>query len=57
VIAAMFAYDVIDRDDTLWQHLGARPVWARWSLYYAVLLSLLFYSDVGGAKNFIYFQF
>ncbi len=33
------------------------PVWFRWSFYYALLFSLLFYSHTADANNFIYFQF
>jgi hypothetical protein len=57
VIAATLAYDLVDRHDALWQGMKARPIWVRWSLYYAVVLSILFLSDTGGAQNFIYFQF
>lgn len=36
--------------------LFARPAWLRWSVYYAMALSLIFLG-VSGANRFIYFQF
>jgi D-alanyl-lipoteichoic acid acyltransferase DltB (MBOAT superfamily) len=57
VIGAILAYDLVDRYDAFWRSVSARPFWVRWSLYYVVILSILFGSDTGAAKNFIYFQF
>jgi alginate O-acetyltransferase complex protein AlgI len=56
MISVMLAYDIFDRREHVWRRLQARPVWVRWSLYYLLVLSLLFYSD-NRVMNFIYFQF
>ncbi|MBI5506677.1 MAG: MBOAT family protein [Deltaproteobacteria bacterium] len=36
--------------------LADKPVWARWSLYYAAVMTVLLLGKAGGAK-FLYFQF
>src|SRR3989338_9139162 len=36
--------------------LAGKPVWLRWSLYYALIFSILFFGNAG-KQPFIYFQF
>jgi D-alanyl-lipoteichoic acid acyltransferase DltB (MBOAT superfamily) len=56
-ILILLIYDYLDRQDVVWSRLQNRPIWIRWSVYYLIMLSILFYSDNNEAKNFIYFQF
>ncbi len=47
---------VIQRKVRIRTALCERPVWVRWSFYYAGMMYLLLFMRLGGAK-FIYFQF
>jgi len=38
------------------ERLRTAPLWARWSVYYVIILAILWIGDLGG-KSFIYFQF
>jgi alginate O-acetyltransferase complex protein AlgI len=38
------------------ERLRVGPVWVRWGVYYAIILSILWLGDLG-ARSFIYFQF
>ena len=38
------------------ERLRNAPAWARWGVYYAIILSIMWLGDLG-AKSFIYFQF
>jgi D-alanyl-lipoteichoic acid acyltransferase DltB (MBOAT superfamily) len=57
VALLILIYDLFDSRMIVWTRLRLTPVWFRWSFYYALVFLLLFYSDTGDAKNFIYFQF
>ncbi|MFA5072326.1 MAG: MBOAT family O-acyltransferase [Nitrospirota bacterium] len=46
----------IQRHYKMRQMLSEKPIWYRWTVYYAVVLSILFFG-VFGKNNFIYFQF
>jgi D-alanyl-lipoteichoic acid acyltransferase DltB (MBOAT superfamily) len=56
VTLVMVTYDMLDKRERVWHRLQARPFWVRWSLYYVLVLAILFYSD-NNVANFIYFQF
>jgi len=55
-MSIMLTYDILDKRERVWHRLQARPLWVRWSLYYVLVLAILFYSD-NNVANFIYFQF
>jgi len=56
VIALLEGVHLLERRGTLWQRLSEKPLWVRWSVYYAMLLGIVFLG-VFGKTAFIYFQF
>ena len=47
---------LIQRHNRIRQMLSERPLWFRWSLYYAIILGIIVFGEFGD-KSFIYFQF
>ena len=55
LIVLFFAYQ-LQRRGNFEKKLSRRPIWLRWSLYYAAIVAILLFGNIG-AKPFIYFQF
>ena len=47
---------LIQRHNKIRHILSEKPIWFRWSMYYAIVLGILVFG-VFGTNNFIYFQF
>ena len=56
-VTILLIFDLFERKETLWSQLQIKSPWIRWSLYYIILILILFYSPYNKAQNFIYFQF
>ncbi|MBN2184281.1 MAG: MBOAT family protein [Candidatus Krumholzibacteriota bacterium] len=56
-IGVLLAYDIIDTRYDFWKLVDARPLLVRWTIYYAIIILILFFSPYNKAQNFIYFQF
>jgi D-alanyl-lipoteichoic acid acyltransferase DltB (MBOAT superfamily) len=57
LVLLLFAFDYLSIRKNVFVRLHNVPTPIRWSIYYAILFILLFYSSTDGAQNFIYFQF
>jgi alginate O-acetyltransferase complex protein AlgI len=55
LIVLFIAYQLQRRGNFV-EMLSRRPIWLRWSLYYATIVAILLFGNIG-AKPFIYFQF
>lgn len=55
-IPALFGLDWLETRGSLSEALGQKPARLRWSLYYALVLAIIFFG-VFGESIFIYFQF
>ena len=47
---------IIQRHYKIRHMLSEKPIWFRWSMYYAIVLGIIFFG-VFGKNDFIYFQF
>ena len=56
-IAAMEAVHLWQRPGSVREALYKKATWLRWSLYYAMVLAILFLGAYGSEVQFIYFQF
>lgn len=56
-IGIVITYDIIDARSGFEFKLCSKPRPLRWTVYYAFLLTILFFAPYNQAKNFIYFQF
>ncbi|MFT2007807.1 MBOAT family O-acyltransferase [Pontibacter sp. 13R65] len=55
-IMIMETVHLIQRNGSVSQLILQRPVWVRWSVYYAAILAILLFGQFGN-QEFIYFQF
>lgn len=53
---AMVLVHGLQRHRSMRQMLAERPFWVRWSLYYALIMSIVLFGIIG-EQQFIYFQF
>lgn len=56
-IGLLVLFELVERRKGVWTRLQERPIWVRWSFYYALLILCVFYAPYNRAQNFIYFQF
>jgi alginate O-acetyltransferase complex protein AlgI len=57
-VAVVLAVELLQNFGSVRAMVAARPVWVRWSLYYAQTASLVFFGAFyNNAQQFIYFQF
>jgi alginate O-acetyltransferase complex protein AlgI len=56
-IALLLTIHLIQRGRSIRAMLADQPGWLRWSLYYASIISILFFGAFNSAQQFIYFQF
>ena len=56
LIAALMGVEALDERRPFWERLGARPVYVRWGVYYAVLI-LLAVLGRWELQQFVYMQF
>jgi D-alanyl-lipoteichoic acid acyltransferase DltB (MBOAT superfamily) len=56
VLVILMTTEFVSRRHGLLTLLGRRPMWIRWAVYYALVLSIVFFRGYGNPK-FIYFQF
>jgi D-alanyl-lipoteichoic acid acyltransferase DltB (MBOAT superfamily) len=57
LVILLFTFDYLNTRKNVFVRLRSVSTPVRWSIYYAILFILLFYSTTDGAQNFIYFQF
>lgn len=55
-IGVLVGVETLERKGSLFSLLNSKPLWIRWSVYYALVLSILLFGEFG-FKPFIYFQF
>jgi D-alanyl-lipoteichoic acid acyltransferase DltB (MBOAT superfamily) len=55
-IGFMEIVQLIERKDNIRNVLSKKPIWVRWSMYYVIVIGIIFFG-VFGKNNFIYFQF
>lgn len=55
-ITAVVIFDIIDSKHSVWELLSRKGWWIRWTVYYAIVLAILFFG-VFNQSAFIYFQF
>ena len=57
LIIFMELFNIYERDGDVWLKLKNKPKWLRWSVYYIIILGILFLAPYSKVSNFIYFQF
>lgn len=57
LIISMELFNLYERSGDVWLKLKSKPIWIRWSVYYLIILSILFLAPYSEVNNFIYFQF
>ncbi len=56
LIALLLVIELIDEHRLFWEKLQVRPVYVRWSVYYALIFGLIILGK-WGFKQFVYMQF
>jgi len=57
-VLIVFVMDILEvRIGTIWSKLLDKPLWIRWTVYYALIVLIIFFAPYSTAKNFIYLQF
>lgn len=56
LILVLMGIEVLDERESLWKRLEARPVYVRWAVYYAVILTLIVLGT-WQLQEFVYMQF
>jgi len=57
MILVMETVHLVQRHGHIRQMLRGRPLWMRWSIYYVLIISILFFGMFHNPRQFIYFQF
>lgn len=57
LILLMELYNLYERSGDVWMKLNTKPLWLRWSVYYIIIIGILFLAPYSKVSNFIYFQF
>lgn len=56
-IATMELVHLLERKGRMSDLLRTKPLWLRWSFYYAIILAIAFFGAYHGQSEFIYFKF
>ena len=56
LIVLLLAVEAIDEKRSVWERLLERPVWVRWTAYYALIVSLIVLGT-WNQQQFVYMQF
>lgn len=56
-VTLLLAHDLFAKKVNIYEWVQRRTTVARWSIYYLIVILVIFYSITDGTKNFIYFQF
>lgn len=56
LVFTLMVIETIDEHRSIWQRVNARPIYVRWGLYYAVLLTLVVFGN-WNFRQFVYMQF
>lgn len=57
-VLIVFVVNVLEMNiGTIWSKLLDKSLWIRWTVYYAMILLIIFFAPYSTAKNFIYLQF
>lgn len=56
-IVILFIVEFIEEKKNFWENFKDKPIFLRWSFYYAIIISILFFGAYNSGQQFIYFQF
>lgn len=56
ILMMQTVYFIQGRGNGISRQFDKKPLWLRWSVYYAIILLIIFFG-IFGERDFIYFQF